>query len=48
MSAEALKAQGTEKYKLGDFKGAIELFAKAAKLQPDVPVRLVYSRTLPA
>jgi hypothetical protein len=36
--AEKLKQQGTEKYKAGDWKVAIDLFAQAAALDPKVSV----------
>jgi hypothetical protein len=36
--AEKLKQQGAEKYKAGDWKAAIDLFAQAAALDPKVPV----------
>jgi hypothetical protein len=39
-TAEELKNKGTERYKAGDFKTAVDLFAKAAETDPTVPVYL--------
>jgi Flp pilus assembly protein TadD len=39
-TAEVLKSKGTERYKAGDFKAAADLFAKAAEIDPKVPVYL--------
>jgi hypothetical protein len=37
-TAERLKALGAERYKIGDFSGAISFFEKASQAEPDIPV----------